>query len=78
MSNRSCLPEVTRGAAMMIDPDDGEAFTLGLERGLTDAPWRSSAVARGLEVAAGYSWDRCAEETTDVYRMALSHGVRVH
>jgi len=71
VSNRSCLPEVTQGAALMVDPDDAESFTLALERGLTDGAWRSGAIVRGLTVAGSYSWDRCAATTIDVYRSVV-------
>lgn len=68
VSNRSCLPEVTRGAAMMIDPDDVDALSLAIERGLDDDIWREHAIASGLIVAAHYSWARCVDKTVDVYR----------
>jgi alpha-1,3-rhamnosyl/mannosyltransferase len=68
VSNRSCLPEVTKGVAMVIDPDDIDAFALALQQGLTDQPWRAQAVAEGLEVASSYTWDRCAIQTRDVYQ----------
>jgi glycosyltransferase involved in cell wall biosynthesis len=68
VSNRSCLPEVTRGAAMMIDPDDIAAFSLAIEAGLDDDIWRERAIGAGLAVAAHYSWGRCIAKTVDVYR----------
>lgn len=68
VSNRSCLPEVTRGAAMMVDPDDLDALSAAIERALTDDIWRDGAIAAGITVAAHYSWKRCVEKTIDVYR----------
>lgn len=68
VSNRSCLPEVTRGAAMMVDPDDLEALSLAIERGLDDDIWRKHAIASGLSVAAHYTWGRCVDKTVEVYR----------
>ncbi|MEG3178434.1 glycosyltransferase family 1 protein [Sphingomonas sp. RB3P16] len=68
VSDRSCLPEVTRGAAMMIDPDDIDALSLAIERGLDDDIWRKGAIWAGLNVAAHYSWSRCIEKTVDIYR----------
>jgi glycosyltransferase involved in cell wall biosynthesis len=67
VSNQSCMPEVTQGAALMVDPDDTAAFAATLEQGLTDNAWRTSAVAAGLAVAAGYTWQRCVDETVAVY-----------
>lgn len=70
VSNRSCLPEVTAGAAMLIDPDDEEGFAIAIARGLEDDSWREQAIARGLAVAGGYTWSTCVEKTVDVYRRA--------
>ncbi|MET3725061.1 alpha-1,3-rhamnosyl/mannosyltransferase [Sphingomonas trueperi] len=69
VSDRSCLPEVTRGAAMMIDPDDIDRLSIGIERALKDDIWRDGAIRAGMAVAAHYSWARCIEKTVDVYRM---------
>jgi glycosyltransferase involved in cell wall biosynthesis len=68
VSDRSCLPEVTRGAAMMVNPDDTDALSGAIERGLDDDKWREAAIQAGLEVAAHYSWQRCIKETVNVYR----------
>ena len=68
VSNRSCLPEVTRGAAMLINPDDLDQFERAIEKGLDDDIWREHAIRSGLAVAAHYSWGRCVDETVDVYR----------
>jgi glycosyltransferase involved in cell wall biosynthesis len=67
VSNQSCMPEVTQGAALMVDPDDTTAFAATLEQGLTDNVWRASAVAAGLVVASAYTWQRCVDETVAVY-----------
>lgn len=72
VSGRSCLAEVTQGAAMQIDPDDTSAFAHGIERGLTDEAWRSNATAEGLRVAATYSWEKCVSQTMQVYRKVLA------
>ncbi len=68
VSNRSCLPEVCDGAAVLIDPDDPDGFVQAIEQGLTDETWRTEAIRRGLARAAGLSWDRCVKGTVDVYR----------
>ena len=71
-SNRSSLPEVAGDAALLVDPEDVDALTAGLERLLTDAEWRALAVERGLRQASQFSWGRCVEETVAVYRRALA------
>ncbi len=72
VSKQSCLPEVTQGAALMVNPDDIAEFCTALEKGLTDDIWRQTAVAAGLRVAATYSWQRCVDETVEVYRRAAN------
>lgn len=67
-SDRSCLPEVTQGAAMLVDPDDTDALADAIHCGLHDVPWRKSAVLRGMAVAGRYRWERCIEETVAIYR----------
>jgi glycosyltransferase involved in cell wall biosynthesis len=68
VANASCLPEITRGAAMLVDPCDIAAFSESLARALTDDAWRRDAAIRGLEVAGSYSWGACVEQTVSVYQ----------
>lgn len=72
VSDRSCLPEVCGDAPRYVDPDDREGFAEAIEHCLSDARWRAQAVRRGLERAAGFSWDRCIEGTAAVYRLAAA------
>lgn len=67
-SDRSSLPEVADGAALLIDPDDVDAMSTGIRKILEDATWRSHAIERGLIVAAESTWDRCLAKTMNVYR----------
>lgn len=70
-SNKSCLPEVTQGAALLIDPDDIESFSLALTQGLEDEEWRSNAQRKGLEISAYYQWPMCISGTIDIYHKAM-------
>ena len=67
-SNTSCMPEVADGAARLVDPWDIEALSCALAECLDDEAWQAEAEVRGLARAARLSWDRCAEETVDVYK----------
>ncbi|MBK5012560.1 glycosyltransferase family 4 protein [Pseudomonas sp. S60] len=67
-SNSSSLPEVAGPAALMCAPDDVEGLTALLQRGLEDEAWRDAAVAQGLAHACGFSWERCAQGTLEVYK----------
>lgn len=66
-SDRSCLPEMAAGAARLVNPDDIEALTAGLEEGLINSEWREKAIACGLQVAARYDWADCVKQTAAVY-----------
>lgn len=67
-SDRSCMPEVTAGAALLVDPDDAAAIQAQLLRLIEDDPWRVDAKECGLKRAAALTWDRCMEQTVGVYR----------
>ena len=62
------LPEVTQGAALLVDPDDVDALATAIHRSLVDENWRRTATSSGLAVAQTFSWDRCADQTIKVYQ----------
>ncbi|WP_433739398.1 glycosyltransferase family 4 protein [Pseudomonas putida] len=70
-SNSSSLPEVAGDAALMCAPMDVNELTRLIERGLTDEAWRATAVVSGIRHAQGFSWERCARETLQVYRRVI-------
>ena len=67
-SNTSCLPEVAGNAAITVDPYDVEALAGAMHRVLADADLQQDLRRRGLERAAGFTWERTAQETVQVYR----------
>lgn len=69
ISNRSSLPEVASGAALVIEAEDIRAMTEKIRVLLEDDPWRSEASRKSLEVASRYSWDATAQKTVEVYRV---------
>ncbi|CCG42125.1 glycosyltransferase family 4 protein [Magnetospirillum molischianum] len=71
-SDRTSLPEVTGGAAALIDPDDVMGLKEAIHRGLEDEAWRHHASTVGLATARHFDWNRCAENTVVVYRKVLS------
>lgn len=68
VADSSCLPEVTQGAAMLVDPDESDAFASKIEEALLDTLWREEAIAKGMGVASSYGWERCVESTISVYQ----------
>jgi len=67
----SCIPEVGGDAVLYAHPEDIIQMTELCERGLFDISWRQEAIVRGLERAAGFSWQQCAEDTVAAYRLAF-------
>ena len=68
----SSIPEVVGDAAVLLDPDDEEAWIAAIERVLEDAPHRARLRDAGLSRAREFSWRRTAEETARVYRELLN------
>jgi glycosyltransferase involved in cell wall biosynthesis len=70
-SRTSCIPEVTGGAAVLLDPDDDEGWSAALERVLDDEAYAAGLRQAGRQRASGFSWRRTAEETAAVYARLL-------
>jgi len=66
-SNVSSLPEVVGDAALLVDPYDTRAIADALERVLSDEALRRDLVARGLERAKEFSWERSVRRIREVY-----------
>lgn len=71
-SNSSSIPEVVGDAAVFFDPDASDSIGWAMERVLSDAALRQTLIARGRERIKMFSWQRCAEETVNVYRRLLA------
>ena len=66
-ADRSSIPEVARGAAILIDPDDVEGLREEMRRVSSDARLREDMIRRGAEVASGFSWSETARATVAAY-----------
>lgn len=71
VSRRSSLPEVVGEAGLQVDPLDPDDLCAALERVLLDPSTRYALARQGLERARTFHWRRTAEETAQVYRLAL-------
>jgi glycosyltransferase involved in cell wall biosynthesis len=71
-SNNSAIPEVVGDSAVLVDPLNERDIADGLERLLCDPRERQSRSESGLRRAAGYRWDRVAEQTMAVYAEAIA------
>ncbi len=69
-SNRSSLPEVAGGAAVLVSPgDDHELETALLQ--LTDPVARQTLIEAGRQHATQFTWSRAVGQTLAVYRELL-------
>jgi glycosyltransferase involved in cell wall biosynthesis len=58
------LPEITGGAAVLVDPLSTASIAEGLVQAIED---RISLIARGRARAASFSWKKAAAETAAIY-----------
>lgn len=71
-SNNTSLPEVSGGAAILIDPASVDAIAQGLAQGLSDEPLRQQMIQSGLAQARRFDWASSASVLILAYRAALS------
>lgn len=72
VSNTSSLPEVGGSAAVLHDPQDVDALSAAMRRFIEDPPARRERAAASLVQAAKFSWEKCARETSTVYRSVVT------
>jgi glycosyltransferase involved in cell wall biosynthesis len=71
-SRAASIPEVTGDAAILLDPDDENAWVGAIEAVLTPESGTAARLrAAGLQRAALFSWQRAAEATVEVYERAI-------
>ncbi|MQQ33577.1 glycosyltransferase [Pseudomonas sp. SZ57] len=71
-SNNSSLPEVTGDAAWAVDPHDAQSISAAMLAVLEQPEERERKAQSGLARARHFSWDACAQNTLDIYRMVLA------
>lgn len=70
-SNFGAMAEVGGDAAVLVDPHNRSSIAEGLRKLWDDrALWESSRTA-GLARASEFTWERCAQQVLEVYRMML-------
>jgi exopolysaccharide biosynthesis WecB/TagA/CpsF family protein len=76
-SNNSSLGELAAGAAELFDPDSVEDIARSMEKILSSPEYQQKLAAAGVEKAAGFSWQKTAEELTGIWhrRCAAVFGV---
>jgi glycosyltransferase involved in cell wall biosynthesis len=61
----------------MVDPLDEEALCQAMLRITEEVELRSELGRRGVERAAEFSWEKCADETAKVYHGAAGERLRM-
>lgn len=72
-ADAAALPELVSGAGLLIPAMDVEGWAEAVRRLWTDDDLRADLRARGLERAAGYTWERAARETRAVYQKVIGY-----
>jgi glycosyltransferase involved in cell wall biosynthesis len=70
-SDRSSLPEVAGGAALMFDPERPDEIAAAIERLLEDGAEADRLRRAGFERARRFTWDETARLTAESYDRAL-------
>lgn len=71
-SNRSSMPEVAGGAAVLVDPEDEADIAAGLSRVIDDAVLRQSCIDKGYARERQFSWEQTAAKTMELFRNVAS------
>lgn len=67
-SNSSSLVEIAGTAAELVDPYDIEGLAAAIRRVLSDKALAESLREKGKLRAKEFSWDKCAQQTMELYR----------
>ncbi len=70
-SQAASVPEVAGDAACYFPPGDTDALASALTQLLTDAAVAQELRERGFARAASLSWDRCADQTLEVFQSMM-------
>ena len=79
LSNCSCFPEIGGDAALYFDDGDAEKLRTHILMLMKDRTLRETLIEKGLKRAESFTWEKCAEQTADVYRKVVnghSGGIR--
>jgi len=70
-SNAASLPEVVGDAAWLIDPYNQDSLTDAIIQLWSDTSERERLKANAVENISRFSWQKCADQTLDVYQEIL-------
>ncbi len=67
-SNVSCLPEVTGGGALLVDPRSASEIAAAIARLLESETLRTELSTCGRERATRFRWETCAAQSLEFFR----------
>jgi glycosyltransferase involved in cell wall biosynthesis len=73
-SNVSCMPEIAGDAALLVDPYKTRDIAGAFRRLFDESGLRDELGARGMERARGFTWEKAARATLEVYEECLAGG----
>ncbi|MEK6631475.1 MAG: glycosyltransferase family 1 protein, partial [Acidobacteriota bacterium] len=71
-TTRGAIPEVAGDAALLVDPEDGDAIAHAIKRVLTEPGLASSLRAAGFTRARKFDWAASARTLLEAYRLLLA------
>jgi len=72
-SDRASLPEVVGQAGIQVDASDVDGLRDAIGDVLNDTEKAEEMIGDGILQAKGFTWEKCASETVDVYKQVLGH-----
>jgi glycosyltransferase involved in cell wall biosynthesis len=71
-SNTACMPEVSGGAACLVNPFQPEEITAGIEKILSDETYRKDLIEKGFRQSARFSWKNMAKKVLELYEVVYN------
>ena len=71
-ARRGSLPEVTGGAALLVDPESSDDLASAMRRMASDDSFAAACSASGLARARAYCWSETARRVYETYRQAIA------
>lgn len=75
-SNTTSIPEVVGDAALTVTPTDINSIVNAMETILESPELAERLKTKGLERVKLFSWEKCAQETLDIYKKTADSGKR--
>ena len=74
-SNISSMPEVSREAAILVNPYDQNSIASGLEILINEKDRRATLSLQALSLSASFTWQQSAEQVWDIMQKAVTKDV---